>query len=70
MPMQIPHVYPIGTPSQVWGDAERAQWRARYTTTTEVYPDSPNATPEQCIAAQVAAVSAAVEFVCTQGGTV
>jgi hypothetical protein len=36
---------------------------ARYTTTTEVYPDSPRATPEQCIAAQVAAVCVAVEFV-------
>ncbi|MEO5797561.1 MAG: peptidase, partial [Rhodoferax sp.] len=36
---------------------------ARYTTTTEVYPDSPCATPEQCIAAQVAAVCAAVDFV-------
>jgi hypothetical protein len=35
---------------------------ARYTTTTEVYPDSPRATPEQCIAAQVAAVCAAVDF--------
>ncbi|MCO5358342.1 M14 family metallopeptidase [Acidovorax kalamii] len=40
---------------------------ARYTTTTEVYPDSPRATPEQCIAAQVAAVCAAVEFVCGAG---
>jgi hypothetical protein len=37
---------------------------ARYTTTTEVYPDSPRATPEQCIAAQVAAVCAGVDFVC------
>ena len=37
---------------------------ARYTTTTEVYPDSPRATPEQCIEAQVVAVCAAVEFVC------
>lgn len=36
---------------------------ARYTTTTEVYPDSHRATPEQCIAAQVAAVCAAIEFV-------
>lgn len=36
---------------------------ARYTTTTEVYPDSPRATPQQCIEAQVAAVCAAVEFV-------
>lgn len=36
---------------------------ARYTTTTEVYPDSPHATAEQCNAAQVAAVCAAIEFV-------
>ena len=34
----------------------------RYTTTTEVYPDSPRATPEQCNAAQVAAVCAAIDF--------
>ncbi|MBK8287098.1 MAG: M14 family metallocarboxypeptidase [Ahniella sp.] len=36
---------------------------ARYTTTTEVYPDSPRATPEQCNAAQAAAVCAALDFV-------
>ena len=36
---------------------------ARYTTTTEVYPDSPRTTPEHCIAALVAAVCAGVEFV-------
>jgi len=35
---------------------------AHYTTTTEVYPDSPRATPEQCNAAQAAAVCAAVDF--------
>ena len=35
---------------------------ARYTTTTEVYPDSPRATPEQCIDAQVAAVRAGLDF--------
>jgi hypothetical protein len=34
---------------------------ARYRTTTEVYPDSPRATPGQCNAAQVAAVCAAIE---------
>jgi hypothetical protein len=39
---------------------------ARYTTTTEVYPDSPHATPGQCNAAQVAAVCAAIEFVLAQ----
>jgi hypothetical protein len=36
--------------------------RARYRTTTEVYPDSPRATPAQCNAAQVAAVRAAIDF--------
>jgi hypothetical protein len=34
---------------------------ARFTTTTEVYPDSPRATPELCNAAQVAAVRAGLE---------
>lgn len=37
---------------------------APYRTTTEVYPDSPRATPEQCIAAQVAATCAAIDFAC------
>ncbi len=36
--------------------------KARYKTTTEVYPDSPLASPEQCIAAQVAAVCAAIDY--------
>ena len=35
---------------------------AKYTTTTEVYPDSPRATPEICNAAQVAAAVAAIDF--------
>jgi hypothetical protein len=35
---------------------------ARYTTTTEVYPDSPHTTAEQCNAAQVAATCAAIEY--------
>lgn len=35
---------------------------ARYTTTTEVYPDSPRATPQQCNDAQVAAVRAALDY--------
>jgi len=35
---------------------------ARFTTTTEVYPDSPNATPEICIDAQVAAVQGGLEY--------
>ncbi|HEY8011844.1 MAG TPA: M14 family metallocarboxypeptidase [Rudaea sp.] len=35
---------------------------APYTTTTEVYPDSPRATAEQCNAAQVAAVCAAIDY--------
>jgi len=40
---------------------------ARYTTTTEVYPDSPRATPEQCNEAQAAAVCAAVDFALAAG---
>jgi hypothetical protein len=36
--------------------------RARYRTTTEVYPDSPHATPQQCNDAQVAAVCAAIDY--------
>lgn len=35
---------------------------ARYTTTTEVYPDSPRVTSDQCNAAQVTAVCAAIDF--------
>lgn len=35
---------------------------ASYRTTTEVYPDSPQASPEQCNAAQVAAVRAALDY--------
>lgn len=41
---------------------------ARYTTTTEVYPDSPRATPERCNAAQVVAVCAAIDFALAQDG--
>jgi len=40
---------------------------ARYTSTTEVYPDSPRATPERCNAAQVAAVCAAIHFALADG---
>lgn len=35
---------------------------ARYCTTTEVYPDSPRATPKECNDAQVAAVRAAIDY--------
>ncbi|MBL8547397.1 MAG: M14 family metallocarboxypeptidase [Hyphomonadaceae bacterium] len=35
---------------------------ARFKTTTEVYPDSPRATPEICIRAQVTAARAALDF--------
>ncbi len=36
---------------------------AIYVSTTEVYPDSPNATPDICIKAQVAAITGALEYV-------
>lgn len=39
---------------------------ARYTTTTEVYPDSPRATPQQCNDAQAAAVGAGIAFALAQ----
>lgn len=39
---------------------------ARYTTTTEVYPDSSRTTPAECIQAQVTAVCAALDFALTQ----
>ncbi|MCU7555271.1 M14 family metallocarboxypeptidase [Alteromonas sp. ASW11-19] len=39
---------------------------AQYVSTTEVYPDSANATPENCNDAQVAAVTAAIDYVCQQ----
>jgi len=35
---------------------------AKFRATTEVYPDSPRATPAQCNAAQVAAVRAAIDY--------
>jgi len=35
---------------------------APYVTTTEVYPDSPLVDDENCIKAQVAAITAAIEF--------
>lgn len=35
---------------------------AAYSTTTEVYPDSPKATPEQCNRAQVASVTGGLEY--------
>jgi len=40
---------------------------ARYKTTTEVYPDSPRATPEQCNQAQAVAVRAALEYALAHG---
>lgn len=40
---------------------------APWSTTTEVYPDSPKTDPECCIAAQVAAVVSGLAFVAAQG---
>ena len=79
---QVTHIAPadadggiIGTPLESHGVIRYAMKElglcvsitgARYTTTTEVYPDSPRATPAQCNAAQVAAVRAAVDFALAQ----
>lgn len=35
---------------------------ANYATTTEVYPDSPKTTPQECIVAQVAAITGGLDF--------
>lgn len=35
---------------------------AAYTTTTEVYPDSPKATPQNCINAQIAAIEGGIAY--------
>jgi hypothetical protein len=40
---------------------------APFTTTTEVYPDSPRTNPDECNRAQVAAVCAAIEFATREG---
>jgi hypothetical protein len=39
---------------------------AKFVTTTEVYPDSPKASPEQCNAAQVAVICAGVDYALAQ----
>jgi hypothetical protein len=58
-PMVAPGVinYPLGRLGLCAG-----MTNAPYKTTTEVYPDSPRATPEQCNSAQVAAVCAAIDY--------
>lgn len=51
----------IRYPLRQWGLCA-GMTHAPYRTTTEVYPDSPRVTPEQCNAAQVAAVCAAIDY--------
>eukprot|EP00980_Cylindrotheca_fusiformis_P003393 scaffold755_cov101-Cylindrotheca_fusiformis.AAC.7 len=43
--------------------------KGTYTSTTEVYPDSPKATDEICNRAQVAAVTGALDYVLSQTGS-
>jgi hypothetical protein len=75
---QVTHIAPpdahgliIGCPLQSPGVISYAVARkglcaaitaARFSTTTEVYPDSPRTTPQQCLDAQVAAVRAAIAY--------
>ncbi|MGH8190658.1 MAG: M14 family metallopeptidase [Rhodanobacteraceae bacterium] len=58
-PMVAPGV--IHYPLEQWGLCAGIT-AARYRTTTEVYPDSPRATPGECNEAQAAAACAATEF--------
>lgn len=57
----------INYPLEQWGLCAGIT-AARYRTTTEVYPDSPRATPGQCNEAQAAAARAAIEFALAQAG--
>jgi hypothetical protein len=40
--------------------------QAEYTTTTEVYPDSPSVTPATCVEAQIAAIRGGLDFLVSQ----
>ena len=58
---------PLSAPGIILYDAEElglcmGMTDARYTTTTEVYPDSPRTDPATCARAQVAAVEAGLAF--------
>ncbi|MDR3447556.1 M14 family metallocarboxypeptidase [Dyella sp.] len=58
-PLLLPGV--IKYPVKEWGLCAGIT-NAHYATTTEVYPDSPRATPQQCNDAQVAAVCSAIDY--------
>lgn len=63
---------PLSRPGVILYDATRlglcmGLTKAPWVTTTEVYPDSPRTSPEQCMEAQVAAVVGGLEFVLAQG---
>lgn len=60
--------YPLVSLGLCAGLTRRDGAGATYTTTTEVYPDSPRATPAQCNAAQVAAVRAGIDFALAREG--
>lgn len=81
---QVTHIAPadangliIGSPLQSPGVISFAVSRrglcaaitgARFSTTTEVYPDSPRTTPQECVQAQVAAVRAAIAYALAHAG--
>ncbi|HET7268956.1 MAG TPA: M14 family metallocarboxypeptidase [Oleiagrimonas sp.] len=75
---KVTHIAPADDNNEIIGSPEVARgviqyplqkWHlcagitnARYRTTTEVYPDSPTATPEECNVAQATAVCAAIDY--------
>ncbi len=81
---QVTHIAPadangciIGSPVVAHGVIQYAlePWglcagmtRAPFRTTTEVYPDSPSASPESCVVAQVTAVCAAIDYALAHRG--
>jgi len=66
----------IGAPLEQWGVINYATKAlglcigfsdARYSTTTEVYPDSPKSDDENCIKAQVAAITGGLDYIVSLG---
>ena len=58
---------PLQSPGVVWGESRSIGacagfTDARYATTTEVYPDSPRTSPQECNAAQVTSVCAGLDY--------
>ena len=59
---RLKHIASTARTKRILTHRDASMTSAPFRTTTEVYPDSPRTTPEQCNAAQVAAVCAAIDY--------